>query len=154
MNKAKLLGGIGVALVAMSASGVVAFADSTSPTSTGRAAYATQIKAEIQQIKSLQAERKTLNEQLKSAFQGLKGEHLRKTNPTAYQAIHATHEQILRDRATLLNDDANIDADRTSENWAQLVTDLQTKATDLQTLIDQKQQQLKNVQAATRTVQQ
>ncbi|GMA64321.1 hypothetical protein NZD89_03050 [Alicyclobacillus fastidiosus] len=147
--KTKILGIVGALLVTMSATGAVAYAGTTNDT--GRSQYASQIQTERQQIKSLQEQRQQLNQQLKTYFEGFKGQHLKKNNPIAYQAIRKTHQQVISVRTKLESDSATIKSDRQSKNWARLVTDLQTKATDLQSLIGLKQQQLKNVQAVSVT---
>jgi prefoldin subunit 5 len=171
MNK-KIITGIGALLITVSATGAVAFADTTTATTnpsttvstdttgtagttssastdaTGRKAYAAQIKAERQQIQSLEGQRKQLNQQISADFKSLKGQHLKKNDSTDYQAIMNTHGQILGARAQLDTDDAADLLDLQSKNWAKLTTDLQTKATNLQGLITLKQQQLQNLQNA------
>lgn len=148
--KMRILGSVGAILVTMSATGAVAYA-ATTTTHAGYRPYAAQIKTELQQIKSLREQVQQLNQQLKTDFQGLKGQHLKKTDPTDYQAFVALHQQILGARAKLDTDNATVLLDRQSKDWAKMVTDLQTKDTDWQSLISLKQQQLKNVQHASTT---
>jgi DNA repair exonuclease SbcCD ATPase subunit len=144
--KTKVLGGIGALVVTMSATGAVAYAGTTSA-SNNHQQYVSQIKTERQEIKSLQAERQQLNQQIKTYVESFKGKHLQKTNKAAFKSIKETHQDVIAARAKLKTDDVALKADRQSKNWAQLSTDLQTKTTDLQSLVKLKQQQVTNLQS-------
>lgn len=147
---AKIL--MGATLLTLASTGAVAYASTTNTantvTSQGRHAYAAQIKSEVQGIKSLNAERRQLNQELKTDWQNLKGQHLRKNNPTVFAQIVSTREQVLRARSTLLSERATLLSDRQSKNWAQVLTDLKNVNTDVESIISLKQQQLTNLQHA------
>ncbi|GMA49911.1 hypothetical protein GCM10025857_12680 [Alicyclobacillus contaminans] len=161
--KTKVFGSVGAVLLTMSVTGAVAYAATSGgrggDASTGDSAavvtvtansgqYASQIKAALQQIKSLEQQRRQLNQQLTADVKNLKGRHVKQTDPTDYQAMVTTHEQVLGVRTKLDTNQAAILTDRQDKDWAKLVTDLQTQITDLQNLIDLKQQQLQNVEHA------
>ncbi|GMA63042.1 hypothetical protein NZD89_24760 [Alicyclobacillus fastidiosus] len=129
--------------------GVAGFAPATvwaaTSTNNSYSHYKTEITQLKDSLKTLEATRKTDNQELTALFKQSKATMAKKHKPTTWNAVKTTHAEIVAVRTRLETDVKNTHAARIKDQWAKYVTDLKDAKYDLQTLVNLKVRQLHNL---------